>query len=83
MVTLTTKDNPFDPFDQYDEWNAFDVRNGYNTSSYLARIAFTTPDMPPADYEQAIEDAVNDAIKYDPLGIYIKVEKEDPPAPQI
>lgn len=81
MVTLTTKDNPYNPFTQYEEWNSFDVRKGYNTSSYLARIAITTPDMPPADYEQAIEDAVNDAIKYDPFGIYMKVEYKYPPTP--
>lgn len=74
MVTLTTKDNPYNPFTQYEEWNAFDVRKGYNTNSYLARVVIASPHLPPADYEQAIEDAVNDAIKYDPLGIYTKVE---------
>lgn len=78
MVTLTTKDNPYNPFTQYDEWNAFDVRKGYNTNSYLARIARTSPDLPPADYEQAIEDAVNEALKYDFENIYISVSDEIP-----
>lgn len=81
MVTVTTKDNPYDPFTQYDEWYAFDMRKGYNTSSYLARVARTSPDLPPADYEQAIEDAVDDILKYDILNIYRKVEKIDPPSP--
>lgn len=78
MVTLTTVDNPYDPFTQYDEWNAFDLRKGYNTNSYLARIARTSPNLPPADYEQAIEDAVDEAIKFDVLGIYRKAKYIDP-----
>lgn len=76
MVTLTTVDNPYNPFTQYDEWNAFDVRKGYYTNSYLARISRTSPDLPPADYEQAIEDAVDEAIKFDVLGLYRKVAYE-------
>lgn len=82
MVTITTKDNPYDPFDQYDEWFAFDQRKGYNTNSYLARIAKTSPDLPPADYEQSIEDAVDEILKYDFLNMYRKVEKINPPSPQ-
>lgn len=78
MVTLSTKDNPYNPFTQFDEWNAFDIRKGYHTCSYLDRISYTSPYLPPADYEQAIEDAVDEAIKYDPLGIYVKV-KYNPP----
>lgn len=78
MVTLTTKDNPYNPFTQFDEWNAFDVRKGYFTSSYLARVARTSPYLPPADYEQAIEDAVDEALKYDVLGIYRKYEYNHP-----
>lgn len=81
MVTVTTKDNPYNPFTHFEEWYAFDTRMGYNTSSYLARVARTSPDLPPADYEQAIEDAVNDILKYDVLDMYRKVEKIDPPSP--
>ncbi len=38
---LTTVDNPYDPFDQFDEWFNYDMDLGYNSSAYLARIAFT------------------------------------------
>lgn len=78
MVALTTFDNPYNPITQFDEWNAFDVRKGYNTSSYLARIAFTSPDLPPADYEDAVEAAVDEALKYDVLGIYRKYKYTPP-----
>lgn len=81
MVMVTTKDNPYDPFTQYDEWNAFDTRKGYHTNSYLARIAKTSPELPPADYEQAIYDAVQEILKYDFLDMYRMVEKKDSPSP--
>ena len=36
---LTTVDNPFNPFTEFDEWFAFDRQMGYNTPSFLDRIA--------------------------------------------
>ena len=39
---LTTFDNPFDPFERFSDWFWFDVGKGYNTCSYLARIAKTS-----------------------------------------
>lgn len=39
---LTTVDNPFDPFEQFTSWFLFDTEKGYNSCSYLARIARTS-----------------------------------------
>ena len=39
QVAITTFDNPFDPFKDFESWFMFDVEKGYNTCSYLARIA--------------------------------------------
>lgn len=74
-IMLTTVDNPFDPFTQFDEWNAFDEEKGYYTCSYLARFAFTSSDLSDADQSLAVEEAINEIINSNPLGIYKKVTK--------
>lgn len=75
---LTTIDNPFDPFTQFDEWFAFDEDNGYHTCAYLARITVTSDELSEADEDQAIENAIDEIIKFNLLGLYrkaIKVEE--------
>lgn len=76
---LTTIDNPYNPISQFDEWNAFDMRKGYNSLAYLARVAKTSPDMVPVDYNQAVEDAIDEIVKYNILGIYIKYTENNAP----
>lgn len=75
MTMLTTVDNPFDPFTQYDEWLSFDEQAGYYTNEYLARIANTTPAMTDEEVDVAIESAMDEIIKIDPFGLYIKKVK--------
>lgn len=70
---LSTSDNPYDPFTQFEDWNAFDMQKGYYTCSYLARIAKTSPDLSPEDYNLAIEQAIDEIIHYNLTGNYIKV----------
>jgi len=76
-VMLTTKDNPFDPFTQFDEWNAFDEQKGYFTCSYLAKFAYTSTELSDKDQELAVEFAMDEIIKHNPLGIYKKVYESD------
>jgi len=73
---LTTIDNPFDPFTQWDEWKRFDEDMKYFTCSYLARIAKTSDDLSDADNEKAIDDAINEIVSFNILGIYRKVFKK-------
>jgi hypothetical protein len=73
---LTTVDNPHSPFDNFDEWYAWDARAGYHTPGYLARIVVTSPDLSSADEELAIEQGIDEIIREDPTGMYIKVFKE-------
>ena len=75
-VMLTTIDNPFDPFTQWDEWKRFDEDMKYYTCEYLARIAKTSDDLSDADNEMAIEDAINEIVSLNILGIYRKVFKK-------
>lgn len=72
-VMLTTIDNPFDPFTQWDEWKQFDEDMKYFTCNYLARIAMTSDDLSDADNDKAIEDAINEIVSFNILGIYRKV----------
>lgn len=73
---LTTIDNPYNPFTQFDEWFAFDTQKGYHTCSYLARIAKTSDDLSEADNEEAIDEAMNEIVRFNLTGNYIKVTRE-------
>lgn len=74
---LTTIDNPFNPFTQFDEWFAFDEAKGYFTCSYLARFAYSSSDLSELDQSQAIENAIDEIVRQNPLGIYKKVHKDE------
>ena len=70
---LTTVDNPYDPFTQFDEWYAFDEAAGYHSSALLARIVKTSDDLSEADQSLAIEQAIDEVVHENVLGIYRKV----------
>lgn len=72
-VMLTTIDNPFDPFTQFDDWRAYDEKKGYYTCSYLAKFAYTSSDLSDKDQQIAVESAIDEIVKNNPLGIYKKV----------
>lgn len=73
---LTTFDNPFDPFEQFTSWYLFDVEKGYNTCSYLARIAHFSDDMTEKEEDEENERAIDEIIRLNPLNIYKKVVKD-------
>lgn len=74
---LTTADNPYNPFTQFDEWLAFDEGAGYFTLPYLARIAYTSPDLSDEQNSEAIEEAINEILDFNLTGVYQKVTKEN------
>lgn len=76
---LTTVDNPFNPFTQYDSWYAFDQRMGYHTTEFLARIVKTSDELSETDQSIAIEDAIDEIVRENILGIYRKVTSTDEP----
>lgn len=76
QVALTTFDNPFDPFEQFTSWFLFDVEKGYNTCSYLARIVKDSNDFTEKENNEALEQAIDEIIKYDFMNIYKKVTRQ-------
>lgn len=75
--SLTTFDNPFDPFEEFTSWFLYDVEKGYNTCSYLARIAKLSDDMTEKEVDEEIERAIDEIIMTNPLSIYKKVRKNE------
>lgn len=76
-AALTTTDNPFDPFEDYQSWFAFDARAGHHTPSYLARIVVASDELSEADYDLAIERAIDEIVDYNVNGLYKKIFKEE------
>lgn len=76
-VALTTIDNPYNPFTEFSDWYRFDTMKGYNTSEYLARIAVTSDGVGDVLNDMAIEEAIDEIVKLNALGIYKKVTSTD------
>lgn len=76
---LTTVDNPFNPFTQYDEWANYDEQLGYHTPSLLARVAIVSDEMSELDQELAINQAIDDIVSENSLGLYRKITKSGQP----
>ena len=74
-IMLTTVDNPYNPFTQFDNWFRFDIDKGYNTCDYLGRIAKTSDEFTDEEYDQAVENAIDEIIRYDFRKIYKKVHE--------
>ena len=74
---LSTVDNPYDPWEQWNEWLAFDTIKGYHTSDYLARVVSLSDEISEADQELAINSAIEEIVRINPLGIYKKAYKKE------
>lgn len=69
---LTTVDNPYDPFTEWDAWYGFDTSMGYYTSEFLARITKTSDSLSEADQDLALEQAIDEIVTENVLGLYRK-----------
>ena len=73
---LTTVDNPYNPFTRYDEWLEYDISMGYNTSSFLARVAKVSDELSEPDQTLAIQQAIEEIAYENVSGMWRKVTKE-------
>jgi hypothetical protein len=77
---ITTIDNFYDPSIDYDAWKTEDMRLGYNSEAYLARIAtiFYGYDEEMSDEEKLdiINRSIDDICRYDFLNVYRKITVE-------
>lgn len=73
MARLSTTNNPFNPFTEEKEWEQFDEEHGYYTSAYLARVARTSNELSDEDQELIIERAIDEIVKFNVSGLYVKV----------
>jgi hypothetical protein len=72
---LTTIDNPYNPFENFKAWFLFDSQNGYNSCSYLARIARVSDEMTELENDEEIERAIDEIIEHDFRNVYIKIKQ--------
>jgi hypothetical protein len=73
---LSTIDNPYNPFEEFASWLRFDKDCGYNCCERLDRIAQVFDDMSEIEVDEEVERAIDEIIKYDFLGVYVKVTPE-------
>lgn len=76
QVALTTVDNPHNPFEDFDAWDSYDRRQGYNTASFLGRIAMTSDDLSEQEYLNAVELAIDEIVQMNTLGLYKKITRD-------
>lgn len=81
LYMLSTLDNPYNPHHQWDQWLAYDRNKGHYSSELLARIAKTSDELSDADYDVAVNNAIDDIVTLDVIGIYIKVSPDFKPRP--
>lgn len=74
---LTTEDNPYDPRLDFRAWYAWDVEQGYNTCSYLDRVALLPRDLPSEIEDYYLEKAMDDIIKYHDGKLFKKLPVEE------
>ncbi|MFT8426432.1 hypothetical protein [Liquorilactobacillus hordei] len=67
---LTTVDNPYDPNQDYDKWMNWDHDHEYYTAEYLARLAQVPDDADDATVNAIIDQAQQEIMNADTLGIY-------------
>ena len=62
-LMITTMDNPHDPRVDFKVWDEWDRAHGYNTSSYLERVAALPDELPDVMIDRMRDDAILEIIE--------------------
>lgn len=86
-VMLSTIDNPYSPFDHFDEWYAYDMllaaQEGRNTCcGYLAAVSAFSDDISDKEYEDLLEETIDDICELNLNGKFIKVTENAAESPK-
>lgn len=78
---LSTIDNEWNPFDNFSEWYSRDLmlarqQNRRSCSGYLAIIAANSDDVSENEFNQVINDAIDEIVALDLSGTFIKVTRD-------
>jgi hypothetical protein len=78
---LTTVDNEWDPFDNFAEWYSRDLELARQqerrpSSGYLAIIAACSDDLSDNEFNQVMNDAIDEIVALDISGTFKKVTRE-------
>jgi len=78
---LTTIDNEWDPFENFSEWYSRDLQlareqNRRPASGYLAIIASCSDDVSDNEFNQIMNDAIDEIVELDLSGTFKKVTRE-------
>lgn len=81
---LTTVDNEWDPFDNFAEWYSRDLelarqQNRRPSSGYLAIIAACSDDLSENEFNQVMNDAIDEIVELDLSGTFKKVTRKPNP----
>ena len=81
---LTTTDNEWDPFDNFSEWFSRDQelarqQNRRTCAGYLAIIAACRDDVSDNEFNQVMNDAIDEIVELDLSGTFKKVTRDPKP----
>lgn len=74
---LSTIDNPYSPFDEFDKWYKFDTLHGYNSCSLLARLSYTSEELPENLNELELQRAIEEIVDVNINGMFCLVTRKD------
>jgi hypothetical protein len=72
---LTTDDNPYNPFTEYKEWYQWDMKKGYDTTGYLARVVRYSDELSEPDQDLAIQQGIDEIVELNLSGRHKKVAR--------